>query len=1269
MGPDFKKSCLITFFFAACCFAANSKQDKKHDAARKDLVRALTAHTEVAVIGDVSLRRKKSVTLFSIRVEDKKQLEMTLDRNNVKVLTSVNSRPFLTKFPHGVSSATYNVIIHLWDLQEATSVVQVYVDCVSVGRFFTTGGLKDILLQNTSTSTAFHRHMNIVTDDNARAIVRNCEQPRADRPVADERDNLLTSAAGNGVGDAIVSTMVDLIKTMQELQADFRIQMRETRQLVSTMANCYMCKAPKTQQEQPLITCKNNPCYPGVACKDTPTGFECGSCPPGFSGNGISCTRVVAGCSTDPCYPGVQCRDTPNGYRCGPCPPGFTGDGRNCVPDTKPCDSNPCYPGVQCENTPDGGFRCGPCPPGHIGNGKECKFIRGCESNPCAPGVECRDLPDGFRCGPCPPGFTGDGEICVPLGACASGPCYPGVQCQDTPEGWYRCGPCPIGFTGDGLVCAPVRGCDSSPCYPGVQCRDTIDGFECGPCPPGYTGNGEVCEPIQGCASNPCHHRVQCQDTPTPPYYRCGPCPPGHIGDGITCHKDACQPNPCFEGVQCVSAGNGDYICGPCPPGFTGDGKTCKSYRGGCDPNPCHPGVQCQETPFGYRCGQCPPGFSGDGETCLPYRGGCENSPCYPGVQCLDTPSGYLCGPCPPGYTGDGVSCNRFITCNDRPCFDGVQCRDGVDGFECGPCPPGYTGDGQGTGGCVAIPKRETCEMQPCFPGVPCVDIDTGVQCGPCPEGYRGDGITCEDIDECVEGDPCDPLTRCVNKSPGYECEACPPGYRGDAVSGVGLEFAKNNKQVCVDINECVEGDPCAPGVRCVNLEPGYQCEACPPGFRGDAVRGVGLEFAKNNKQICVDINECVEGDPCAPGVRCVNLEPGYQCEACPPGFRGDAVRGVGLEFAKNNKQICVDINECVEGDPCAPGTRCVNLEPGYQCEACPPGFRGDAVGGVGLDFANNNKQVCVDINECVEGDPCAPGVRCVNLEPGYQCEACPPGFRGDAVRGVGLEFAKNNKQVCVDIDECVEGDPCDPLTRCVNKSPGYECEACPPGYRGDAVSGIGLEFAKNNKQVCVDIDECLEASPCDTLTRCTNLMGGYECSACPPGFSGDAVSGAGLEFANANKQVCADINECEDGNNGGCTLHSECINTIGSYECGECEEGFVGNQTYGCVKYCDDKKTVCHSKAKCVRKQTGEDGYLCECGIGWAGNGEICGRDKDLDNRPDEELPCPEKTCRKDNCPNVPNGGQTDSDGDGLGDACDPDIDNDGIPNRPVSQ
>lgn len=44
--------------------------------------------------------------------------------------------------------------------------------------------------------------------------------------------------------------------------------------------------------------------------------------------------------------------------------------------------------------------------------------------------------------------------------------------------------------------------------------------------------------------------------------------------------------------------------------------------------------------------------------------------------------------------------------------------------------------------------------------------------------------------------------------------------------------------------------------------------------------------------------------------------------------------------------------------------------------------------------------------------NPCFPGVKCVNTAPGYRCEACPLGFTGTPVEGVGVLFAQTNKQV-----------------------------------------------------------------------------------------------------------------------------------------------------------------------------------------------------------------------------------------------------------------
>lgn len=39
-------------------------------------------------------------------------------------------------------------------------------------------------------------------------------------------------------------------------------------------------------------------------------------------------------------------------------------------------------------------------------------------------------------------------------------------------------------------------------------------------------------------------------------------------------------------------------------------------------------------------------------------------------------------------------------------------------------------------------------------------------------------------------------------------------------------------------------------------------------------------------------------------------------------------------------------------------------------------------------------------------------------------------------------------------------------------------------------------------------------------------------------------MEGVGLEIAHRNKQRCHDINECQDGRNGGCAPNSVCINT-----------------------------------------------------------------------------------------------------------------------------
>ena len=56
-------------------------------------------------------------------------------------------------------------------------------------------------------------------------------------------------------------------------------------------------------------------------------------------------------------------------------------------------------------------------------------------------------------------------------------------------------------------------------------------------------------------------------------------------------------------------------------------------------------------------------------------------------------------------------------------------------------------------------------------------------------------------------------------------------------------------------------------------------------------------------------------------------------------------------------------------------------------------------------------------------------------MRPGYRCLGCPPGFKGNAPSGVGLSSVQGVKQQCEDINECAssESNLCDPNSECIN--------------------------------------------------------------------------------------------------------------------------------------------------------------------------------------------------------------------------------------------
>uniref|UniRef100_A0A4W5PX82 Thrombospondin 4a n=1 Tax=Hucho hucho TaxID=62062 RepID=A0A4W5PX82_9TELE len=205
------------------------------------------------------------------------------------------------------------------------------------------------------------------------------------------------------------------------------------------------------------------------------------------------------------------------------------------------------------------------------------------------------------------------------------------------------------------------------------------------------------------------------------------------------------------------------------------------------------------------------------------------------------------------------------------------------------------------------------------------------------------------------------------------------------------------------------------------------------------------------------------------------------------------------------------------------------------------------------------------------------------------------------------------------------------------------ECLACGPGTA--ARSGP----FQCSPGMCFNQDMCIPAEG-----------GRFTCAPCPDGYTGDGV------YCDDVDEVCDDIDECQGPpDNGGCTANSHCYNTRGSFRCGECKSGFSGDQVSGCSgeRLCGNgQPNPCDSNAQCVLERDGS--VSCQCDIGWAGNGYVCGKDTDIDAYPDDKLRCRDNNCKKDNCVFVPNSGQEDADRDGHGDACDDDADSDGIVN-----
>ncbi|XP_042523666.1 thrombospondin-2-like, partial [Dipodomys spectabilis] len=244
-------------------------------------------------------------------------------------------------------------------------------------------------------------------------------------------------------------------------------------------------------------------------------------------------------------------------------------------------------------------------------------------------------------------------------------------------------------------------------------------------------------------------------------------------------------------------------------------------------------------------------------------------------------------------------------------------------------------------------------------------------------------------------------------------------------------------------------------------------------------------------------------------------------------------------------------------------------------------------------------------------------------------CNSPTPQMGGKSCRGGGRETRPCEAAPCP-----VDGrwSPWSPWSACTVTCAGgirersRVCNSPEPQHGGKDCVGDLKEHQMCNKRSC-PIDGCL-SNPCFPGTECTSFAdGSWSCGSCPVGFLGNGTHCEDLDECAVVTDICFSTSKV-----------SRCVNTLPGFHCLPCPPRYKGSQPFGVgldaartekqvcepENPCKDKTHSCHKHAECIYLGHFSDPmYKCECQTGYAGDGLICGEDSDLDGWPNSNLVC----------------------------------------------